>query len=287
MAGARDALCFSGYTRRYAPWIVLLALMTGALYFTVFSRMAAQWYDDPNHSHGFLVPLLAGYFVYRSRNDVATMAVKPSLWGLPLLVFGVLLLLAGSLCNEYFTMRFSFIVVLSGLIFWLWGRSIFGALALPLCYLVFMIPLPYIVYDAIAFPLKLFVAKYSVVILQALGTVVLREGNLIILPNITLETADACSGLRSLMSLAALSVAFAFLWEHKPLAKAVLVLSTVPVAIFTNGLRVVVTGLLAQYWGARAAEGFFHEFAGLFVFGLALVLIWLVHLALRRWGNKQ
>jgi exosortase len=141
------------------------------------------------------------------------------------------------------------------------------------------------VYDAIAFPLKLMVAKYSVLALRMLNIPVMREGNIIIFPSITLEVADACSGIRSLMSLLALSTAYAMYLSVSTWKKSVIVLMAIPIAIFANWLRVFVTGVLAQNWGAKAAEGFFHEFAGLAVFALAMMLLFLVGAVMRR-GEK-
>jgi len=136
-----------------------------------------------------------------------------------------------------------------------------------------MVPIPYIVYDAFAFPLKMFVTKVSVGFLQTIGVVVMREGNILMFPSTTLEVADACSGIRSIMSLLALSVAYGFFLRVSPLKRLIIALSAFPIAIVTNALRVIVTGILAQWWGSKAAEGFFHEFAGLAVFGVAIVLL--------------
>lgn len=150
-----------------------------------------------------------------------------------------------------------------------------------------MVPLPYIVYDAIAFPLKLFVAKFSVLALKAAGVVVLREGNIIMFPSTTLEVADACSGLRSLVSLLALAVAYAFLSQKSAVRRTLVILSAVPIAMVTNMTRVIVTGFLAQYYGAAAAEGFFHEFAGMAVFALAMVLLVAFGGLLRKVGKQN
>jgi exosortase len=157
--------------------------------------------------------------------------------------------------------------------------------ALPVAFLLFMVPLPYIVYDAMAFPLKLFVAKYSVLSLKLMGITVLREGNIIMFPQTVFEVADACSGLRSLMSLLALAVAVAFMTQKSPGKRLILIVSALPIAILTNMLRVIVTGVLAQYYGAAAAEGFFHEFAGLAVFAVAMVLLLAESALLRRFGR--
>ncbi|MGB9082491.1 MAG: exosortase/archaeosortase family protein, partial [Desulfuromonadaceae bacterium] len=138
--------------------------------------------------------------------------------------------------------------------------------------------------DMLAFPLKLFVTKVSVAFLKIVGVVVIREGNIIMFPTTTLEVADACSGIRSLISLLAIAVAYAFLMRTSNIRRWFIILSAVPIAVATNALRVIVTGILAQWWGAKAAEGFFHEFAGMAVFILAVVTLVGCGEALRRIG---
>jgi exosortase len=187
---------------------------------------------------------------------------------------------------EYFTMRTSMIVVTGGTIIYVLGWEPYKRMQLPLLYLLLMVPIPVIIYDSMTMPLKLFVAKVSVKGLVAFGYPVLREGNIIMLPNITLEVADACSGLRSLMSLIALSVAFAFLTQRGVWKKWVLILSALPVAVITNILRVFGTGVLAKHYGSVAAEGFFHEFAGFMVFFVAMVIMALIGWVLKL-GEKR
>ena len=243
------------------------------VYAPIFWEMGLDWYNDPNYSHGFLVPLIAGYFLFQRWPDLKQARVAPSLTGMPVILFGLTMLILGWVGTEYFTMRLSFVVLLAGTVLFLFGWPIFTVTALPILFLALMVPLPYIVYDAIAFPLKLFVTKVSVASLKLMGVLVWNEGNIIMFPNTTLEVADACSGLRSMMSLTALSVAYAFLMTIPAWKRLCIVLSAIPIAVATNALRVIATGFLAQYWGAKAAEGFFHEFAGLAVFGLGMVLL--------------
>ena len=138
-----------------------------------------------------------------------------------------------------------------------------------------MIPLPYLIYDSIAFPLKLFVSRISVDALSSLGVLVVRDGNIIHLTDITLEVADACSGIRSIVSLLALSTALAYLTQNGWIKRSVLILLAIPIAIVVNAIRVIGTGILADKYGAKAAEGFFHEFAGIMIFGVAIVLLFL------------
>ncbi len=259
-----------------------MSVLVGVLYFRIVRDMVMDWYRDDNYSHGFIIPLISGYFVYERRRGLKSAGVKPWNAGILVVVFGLLQLGIGYLGAELFTMRLSLIVVTAGLVLYLSGKEVFSSLLLPLLYLIFMIPLPYIIYDSIAFPLKLFVAKYSVMFLKSIGIAVWREGNIIMLPDIMLEVADACSGIRSLISLLALSVAFAFFSRTSNAKKWLIVFSALPIAVVTNGLRVVVTGIVAQYWSGKAAEGFFHEFAGLLIFVLASALLLLIVIAMRK-----
>jgi len=263
--------------------LALLPLLVLA-YWTVVPGMVSDWNNDPNYSHGFLVPLIAGYFAWQKWPELKELQVSPSNLGLLVVAGSLLLLIFGFAGTEYFTMRSSLVFLLAGIILFWFGWAVFKGLLLPVGFLLFMVPLPYIVYDAMAFPLKLMVAKFSVAALKLMGIAVLREGNIIMFPQTVLEVADACSGLRSLMSLLALAVAYAVFSQKSNLMRVIMVLSAVPIAIATNMFRVIVTGVLAQYYGAAAAEGFFHEFAGLAVFALAMVLLFLLGALLRKVG---
>ena len=266
-------MTFAESLKVYRWYFIGLLLLLIALYARIVPGMVIQWSQDENYSHGFLVPLIAGYFVYIRWAELKDSPATPWKAGLLLVFFALFQLLVGWLGTEYFTMRSSLIVLLAGLSLSLFGVTIFRILTLPLAYLFFMVPIPYIIYDSMAFPLKLFVTKVSVQTLKAVGIVVMREGNIIMFPAITLEVADACSGIRSLVSLLALAVAYAFFIRIATWKRWLLICSAVPIAVFTNATRVIVTGFLAQYWGEKAAQGFFHEFAGMAVFALAMVML--------------
>jgi exosortase D (VPLPA-CTERM-specific) len=259
--------------QRYKYHLLCVIAVMAGVYYPVIQRMVMQWYGDENYSHGFLVPLIAGYFIYERRESLKNTLVSPWNPGLAVIMLGLLQLIAGYLATEYFTMRSSLVLLLAGLVLYLFGKPAFRQTLLPIGYLIMMVPLPYIVYDLAAFPLKLFVTRVSVGFLQLLGIVVLREGNIIMFPSTTLEVADACSGMRSLMSLLALAIAYAFILNIRNWKRLLLIVSAVPVAIITNAARVIVTGILAHFWGAQVAEGFFHEFAGLMVFVLAMLIL--------------
>lgn len=266
-------MTFSDALREHRVKLLLLLPLLAGIYFKIVPEMVNDWYQDENYSHGFLVPLIAGYFVYERREALKEALVSPWGPGILVILYGLLQLTLGFLGTEYFTMRSSLIVILAGIVLYFFGREVFRHLLLPIGYLFLMVPIPYIIYDAVAFPLKLFITKVSVGFLKLIGVVVMREGNIIMFPMTTLEVADACSGIRSLVSLIALAVAYAFFIKMSNVKRWIVIASAVPIAIATNATRVIVTGILAQFWGAKAAEGFFHEFAGMMVFALAMVML--------------
>lgn len=267
----------------YLVFFSIFAIV-GVVYWPVIVPMVKVWASDDNYSHGFLVPIISLYLAYMRNNDLQAANVQPCNTGIFLVMFGLLMLILGWVATEYLTMRSSLVVVIAGVVLYIMGWEIFKILLAPLCYLFLMVPIPAVLYDAAAFPLKLFVTKVSVLSMKALGIVVWQEGNILMFPNITLEVADACSGLRSIMSLLALGAAYAFVLHSKTRDRIILIVFTLPIAILTNTLRVVATGVLAQFFGSAAAEGFFHEFAGLFVFAAAVVLFVALGSALKRWA---
>lgn len=270
------------FSRYQLGLFAFLLLLLAVVYSSIFQGLYFDWSNDENYSHGFLVPVISGYFAWQMREELQDLPFRPANTGLALILFSLLMLFAGVSAQVDFALRMSFVFLLCGIVLFLLGWRWLKTLALPLGFLFFMIPLPYIVYDSIAFPLKLFVAKFSVIALKLMGVIVLREGNIIMFPTTVLEVADACSGLRSIMSLLALGVALAFISLKSKKGRILLVLLTVPIAIFTNMLRVIGTGFLAQYYGAAAAEGFFHEFAGMGVFLVAMVLLFVSSGLLRK-----
>jgi len=201
------------------------------------------------------------------------------------LFFGILLYLLGHLATEFFTMRFSLLVVLGGIILFLLGKEFFKALLFPLAFLIFMIPIPSVLMDRVTFPMQIFASKVAAGSLDLIGIPVLREGNIIQLANTSLEVAEACSGIRSLISLLALSVVFAYFSQNTTWKRVVLVLSTFPIAIVANAARVTGTGILAHHYGDKVAQGFFHGFSGWILFVVAFVCLFLLGALLSR-GKK-
>jgi exosortase len=252
------------------------ALMTAAflaLYLPVLVRLGRDWVDDPNYSHGFFILPLALYFIWERRRHLTEARADGSFVGLAAIAAGIGLLLAGLLGAELFVSRVSMLVVMAGMVLYVWGWKHLRMLLFPLAFLLLMIPIPSIIFNSIAFPLQLVASRFGEVVLNACHIPVLREGNVIILPNVTLEVAEACSGIRSLVSLLTLGIVYGYFIDRRASFRVWLAALTIPVAILTNGIRVAVTGIAARYYGAQAAEGFLHESAGIIIFGVAFVAL--------------
>jgi exosortase len=251
------------------------------LYYPILARLVGQWWNDPNFSHGFFVPLFSAFVIWQERSRLATLTLKPSWWGLLFLGFGLCVLVVGQMGAELFLSRLSLLIVLGSLIVLFLGWSFFRALLFPWAFLLLMIPIPAIVFNQITFPLQLLASKVASTTLPWMGVPVLREGNVIILPAMALEVAEACSGIRSLMSLATLAVIYGYLMERRVAVRLLLAVASVPIAVAANSLRIVGTGLLVQYWDPQKAEGFFHEFSGWLIFVVSLVMLYLLHRIVR------
>jgi len=270
-----------GEERRRTLWqwaTPLLGALVMLLYFPVLQGLITQWWKEPDFSHGFIVPLFAGYVVWLTRKRWQAIQPQPDDKG-RFRHFGgrLCMLLAGSVAAVLFVSRLSMLVLLLGIVLYLAGREMVRAMAFPLGYLLLMIPPPEIIYNQITFPLQLWASKIASVFLQWVHVPVLLEGNILLLPNYSLEVAEACSGIRSLLSLIALAVAYGYIAEKRGWLRVVLVIMTVPVAILSNSLRVFGTGL-ATYWiGPEWANGFLHEMSGFVVFFVAAGFIVLVH----------
>jgi exosortase len=259
-------------------WQALVLLGISAwLYVPILGRLAQQWWTDPNFSHGFFVPAFAAFVVWQDRQRLITLPRSSSLWGLPIILLALLMLLLGVFGAELFLSRSSVLVLLAGLILFFLGRQVFRGVLFPLLFLLLMVPIPVIIFSQITFPLQIFASKVAAGCLPAMGVPVLREGNVITLPAMPLEVAEACSGIRSLLSLTTLAIMYGFLMEKRIGLRIALALASVPIAVAANGMRIVGTGLLVQYWDPDKAEGFFHVFSGWLIFVVSLVMLFLLH----------
>jgi exosortase len=261
-----------------------MAVLAGLLlwlYIPTLTHLVSQWWNDPNFSHGFFVPLFSAFVIWQDRSRLARLTPRPSWWGLLFLAFGLLMLIVGQVGAELFLSRLSLLIVLTGSIVLFLGWSFFRALLFPGAVLLLMIPIPAIVFNLMTFPLQLLASKVASTILPWMGVPVLREGNVIQIPNMALEVAEACSGIRSLMSLVTLSVIFGYLMERKVAVRVLLALASIPIAVTANSLRIVGTGLIVQYWDPGKAEGFYHAFSAWLVFVVSMVMIYILHRVFR------
>ena len=248
------------------------------LYGSTLAHLVLQWWQDPNFSHGFFVPLFSAYIVWQQRDQLARVTVRPSWAGLPILAFGLLVMIVGRLGAELFLSRSSLLLVLAGLIVLFLGWSFFRAVFFPWAFLILMIPIPTILLNQVTLPLQLLAAKVAAGALPILGVPVLREGNIIYLPAMPLEVAEACSGIRSLMSLVTLAIIYGYLAESRRWVRWLLALASVPITVFANDVRIVGTGLLVQYWDPAMAEGYYHASWGWLIFVVSLAMLYALHL---------
>ena len=271
---------------RQRPWLLAsLAATTGAFllcYWSVLQKLIYDWANDDNYSHGFLIVPLAGYFVWERRARLAAAPFRPSAFGLVVLLGSLGLLVAGTLGAELFLTRVSIIGLLAGVVLFAAGWRHLGILVFPLAFLLLMIPLPAIIFNQIAFPLQLVASQFGETTLRLFDIPVLREGNIIHLANTELEVAEACSGIRSLISLLTLGIVYGYFIDPRPTARAFIALTTIPIAIVANGLRVAGTGIAAHYYGREVADGFFHTFSGWLVFVFAFAMLFVVVYAVQR-----
>lgn len=251
---------------------VWFLLLLGICYAPVLARLARQWYDDGDMGHGFFVPVVAGYIAWTRRQTLLATPPTPSWWGLGLVAWGALQLIVATLGAELFLARTAFIISLAGIIATLGGAQWLRTLAFPLFLLCFMVPIPAIVYNQITFPMQLFASQVADFALSLLGVPVLREGNILELANQRLNVVEACSGIRSLLSLSFLSLVYAYFFDRKVWMRWVLLAATLPFAIVANASRVTFTGIASQY-DPDLAGGVFHYLSGWVIFMVALLLL--------------
>jgi exosortase len=265
------------------PWwqILVFVAVLAWLYASVLRHLVGQWAHDPNYSHGFFVPLFSLFVIWSERDKLRKLTVEPSTSGLLVLFFGLVVLAAGTLGAELFLSRVSLLLTIAGLVVITYGWNHMRAVFFPWIFLLFMIPIPTIVLNQITFPLQLLASKAAAVTLPLMGVPVLREGNVIQLPAMALEVAEACSGIRSLMSLATLAIIYGYLMEPRTSIRVILGLASVPIAVLANSLRIIGTGLLVQYWDPDKAQGFFHTFSGWLIFVVSLIMLFILHRALQ------
>ena len=267
-------------------------------YASVLAKLSRDWWTDENYSHGLLIPLVIGYILWIQRDKFVKETRRPAtLIGIVIVLIALVALWAGVAGAELYTQRLSLVLLLIGTVVYFWGVKLVRLLFVPLVLLLLAIPIPAIIFNKIAFPLQLFASRCAVWSMTILGIPVLRQGNIIELKPLNsvntkkLEVVEACSGIRSLMTLVTLAVVFAYftypreengfsskgpkawLTSYGLWRSIILVGSAVPIAILTNAMRVSGTGILAHYYGTQVADGFFHSFSGWAIYIVAFLML--------------
>jgi exosortase len=256
--------------------ILWFGALLAMCYAPVLYRLARIWLTDDDMGHGFFVPIVAGYVAWQRRREIAALLPATNMWGLAIVLFGASLMMLGTLGAQIFVAHIAVVVSLFGVILYLGGTPALRILAFPLFLLLFMIPIPAIIYARITLPLQLFASRVAETILGWISIPVLRDGNVLELASQKLSVAEACSGIRSLLSLSFLSLVYAHIFDKKSWMKWVLLAATIPIAVAANAARVTLTGVLSEY-RTDLAQGFFHEMEGWVLFLVALALLVLFH----------
>ncbi len=262
------------------PW-ALLAILLIALYDRIAIKLAMDWYNFPDSSHGLLIPFFVAFLLWDRRQSLGKVAVQPSWTGVPLVALGLLVLLVGVFGADLFLSRVSFVILAAGMVWVLFGAGMLREVKFILFVCFLGIPLPTLLLNQITFPLQLLASSVASTLLPLAGVPVLREGNVIQLPAMSLEVAEACSGIRSLMSLFTVAVIYGYFMERSTARRVILALASIPIAVVANSARIFGTGLCVQYWDPDKAMGFFHEFSGWLIFLVSLACLYLVHTAMR------
>jgi exosortase len=274
-------------SKTVTPWAktAWFGLLLAICYAPVLYALALDWEHDADMGHGFFVPAIAAYIVWQKREELSAMKLRPNAWGLLLVVWGGVQVILGTLGAELFTTRVAFLFSLIGAVLTIGGMPLLKKVGFPVFMLFFMVPIPAIIYNALTFPLQILASQLATEALQVVGIPVIREGNILELPSQPLSVVEACSGIRSLLSLTFLSLVFGYFFEKRAWVRVVLFFATIPIAILANGSRVTITGILSEI-KPELAEGFFHESTGWVIFMIALGFLLFFHQLLSRVVNR-
>jgi exosortase len=262
--------------------IVAVAALIAFLYAGMARGLVVQWLTSPDASYGVILAAVSAALVWKRRRFLTPDIDYPLATAAALLTLagGCAMLLAGLVAADLFVTRASFVIVSGALIWFLAGHRALRAMAAPLLFLLLAIPLPELLVNAITLPLQLIASALAETTLNAAGVPVFRDGNVLELPAVTLQIAEACSGLRSAVSLTCVAVLLAWAARGSFRRRAVVIALAPPIAVVTNGLRIAVTGMASEVWGPAAARGAWHEMTGWVTFVVSVMLLAGLHRAL-------
>jgi exosortase len=291
---------------------VLIGLVLAFLYAGVLVKLGHDWWTDENYSHGLLVPFVIAFIVWLEFGNFERIDKTPRFWlGGGLILLALFMLLGGSLGAELFTQRISLVLMLAAIVVYFFGPRILQILVVPFVLLLLSIPVPQIVFNKIAFPLQIYASQIAVWGIRLFEIPTVRKGNVFeILPRgatqiIALEVVEACSGIRSLMTLMTLALILAYFtraprefgggldsFRNADFWRAVvLMLSAIPIAVLTNAARVTTTGVLTYHYGRQATEGGLHDALGWLVYvvalGFLILLNFLLQIVFRKFASVK
>jgi len=256
---------------------VLLALALAWLYAETLAGLGREWLSSPDASYGVVLAAVAAAVAWQRRDRVARACAEPPTHrsaGAFIFGAGLLLFLAGQLGADVFLTRLSLVAVLTGTLWFVAGAAVVRVLAAPLAFVLMAVPLPALIVNAVTLPLQFTASQIAESTLVTAGVAVFRDGNVLELPSTTLQVAEACSGLRSLVSLTAIAVLLAWATPgHSRLARVAMVAAAIPVAIVMNGFRIAGIGLACEAWGPRMASGAWHTLSGWLTFAASAVVL--------------
>jgi exosortase D (VPLPA-CTERM-specific) len=261
--------------------LLWLGVLLIGVYGPLLAGLARQWSTDPDMSHGFFVLPVVAFAAWQRRAELAAIEAKPNWWGLAIVAWGAVQMLLGTLAAQVFIARTAFLVSLAGAVLFLGGTRALKILAFPLLLLLFLFPIPALIYARVTLPLQIFASAAAETVLNWVGIPVLRDGNILELPHERLSVVEACSGIRSLLSLGFLSLVYGYFFDRRVAMRWVLLGATVPIAIAANAARITLMGLLGEY-RTDLGQGAFHLFEGWVLFVVALSLLVTLHQLLGR-----
>jgi len=252
--------------------LIVLTVLTVIVYLPTLIWMWDRWFTkDSYYGHGILIPLVSLYILWQNKERIKKIKTNPSNLGLVLIIIGLIIHLVSALLRVYFTSGFSLLLVIPGLVLYLYGSSMLDEVKFPIAFLFFMIPLPLEAVANISLKMKLFAAQASTTILNRMNIPALRDGSTIKMMHAYLIVGDPCSGLRSLISLLALGALFAYFLNTTTLKKIILFVCSAPIALISNIVRILALALVGEIYGQKYTHGFFHDFMGMMVFVIAFI----------------
>lgn len=267
--------------------VSILGATFAILFFPAMRELFIDWTIDPNYQHGFLIPPVSAYLIWQKREKLRQTTFQPSFAkGFIVLLFSMLLFIMGTAGAEWFMSRVAMLIGLIGLVIYFGGMALFRQIWFPLLFLGFMIPLPYVFYYWVNFPLQQLASFSAFQTLQVLGIPGLREGNILHFSGYSLEVVEACSGLRSIMVLLALAALVAYVTPLPKFWRWLVFATAVPIAIVANVFRLIIIATLGIFWSAEVAKSFLHEGSGMLVFICGLFLL-LTFAGILQWFNSQ